>query len=89
MDILFPHHVGHYVGLDVHDCPEISRKEKLKANMCITIEPYSHPSKPILYHELIQITEAFMFPNITAGQPISAEWAFALRTAYVCKKKLR
>jgi intermediate cleaving peptidase 55 len=36
---LFPHHVGHHVGLDVHDCPGFSRTEKLKPGNCITIEP--------------------------------------------------
>lgn len=36
---LFPHHVGHYIGLDVHDCPGYSRREVLKRGHCITIEP--------------------------------------------------
>jgi intermediate cleaving peptidase 55 len=36
---LFPHHVGHYVGLDVHDCPGFSRREKLVRGHCVTIEP--------------------------------------------------
>jgi intermediate cleaving peptidase 55 len=36
---LFPHHVGHYVGLDVHDSSAFSRKEKLTSGMCVTIEP--------------------------------------------------
>lgn len=39
MDILFPHHVGHYVGLDVHDCPGYPRSGILKAGQCVTIEP--------------------------------------------------
>lgn len=36
---LFPHHVGHYIGLDVHDCPGYSRREKLQKGHCVTIEP--------------------------------------------------
>ncbi|SMR53615.1 unnamed protein product [Zymoseptoria tritici ST99CH_3D1] len=36
---LFPHHVGHHVGLDVHDASGYSRTEVLKEGMCITIEP--------------------------------------------------
>lgn len=36
---LFPHHVGHYIGLDVHDCPGYSRRELLQAGHCVTIEP--------------------------------------------------
>jgi intermediate cleaving peptidase 55 len=36
---LFPHHVGHYIGLDVHDVPGFSRREKLQKGHCVTIEP--------------------------------------------------
>jgi intermediate cleaving peptidase 55 len=36
---LFPHHVGHFVGLDVHDCSTESRSQKLEAGMCVTVEP--------------------------------------------------
>lgn len=39
IDTLFPHHVGHYVGLDVHDTPGYSRGIPLKEGHCITIEP--------------------------------------------------
>lgn len=39
LDKLFPHHVGHYIGLDVHDAPGYPRTDRLKANHCITIEP--------------------------------------------------
>ena len=39
MQILFPHHVGHYIGLDVHDCPGYSRSVPLKAGHCVTVEP--------------------------------------------------
>ena len=39
VDQLFPHHVGHYIGLDVHDCPGYSRHEKLRRGHCVTIEP--------------------------------------------------
>ncbi|KAH7151820.1 peptidase M24, structural domain-containing protein [Dactylonectria estremocensis] len=39
IDQLFPHHVGHYIGLDVHDCPGHSRRETLRRGHCVTIEP--------------------------------------------------
>ncbi|KPM42533.1 Intermediate cleaving peptidase 55 [Neonectria ditissima] len=39
IDQLFPHHVGHYVGLDVHDCPGFSRREILRRGHCVTVEP--------------------------------------------------
>ena len=34
-----PHHVGHYLGMDVHDTNTVSRKMKLKPGMVITVEP--------------------------------------------------
>ncbi|XP_056144132.1 xaa-Pro aminopeptidase 3 [Lampris incognitus] len=34
-----PHHVGHYLGMDVHDTPELSRSQPLQRGMAITIEP--------------------------------------------------
>ena len=37
--VLFPHHVGHYVGLDIHDCGSYSKSRKLRAGQCVTIEP--------------------------------------------------
>ncbi|KAK3303405.1 peptidase M24, structural domain-containing protein [Chaetomium strumarium] len=37
--MLFPHHVGHYVGLDVHDVPGYPRSMPLRAGHCVTIEP--------------------------------------------------
>lgn len=39
LDVLFPHHVGHYIGLDVHDCPGYTRSVSLKAGHCVTVEP--------------------------------------------------
>jgi intermediate cleaving peptidase 55 len=39
LDVLFPHHVGHYIGLDVHDCPGYPRSVPLKAGHCVTVEP--------------------------------------------------
>lgn len=38
-DKLYPHHISHYLGLDVHDTPTSSRSQKLRAGMIVTVEP--------------------------------------------------
>ncbi|EGF81074.1 hypothetical protein BATDEDRAFT_19533 [Batrachochytrium dendrobatidis JAM81] len=39
MNRLYPHHVGHWLGMDVHDTPTIRRTTKLTEGMVVTIEP--------------------------------------------------
>ncbi|KAF7511192.1 hypothetical protein GJ744_005089 [Endocarpon pusillum] len=39
INVLFPHHLSHYLGLDLHDCIGYSKKAKLKAGHCLTVEP--------------------------------------------------
>jgi Xaa-Pro aminopeptidase len=34
-----PHDIGHYLGMDVHDCPEISKHVGIEPGVVITIEP--------------------------------------------------
>ena len=36
---LFPHYIGHHLGLDLHDIPSVSRHDKLVAGNVVTIEP--------------------------------------------------
>lgn len=38
-NILYPHYIGHQIGLEVHDCSELPRGVPLKENQTITIEP--------------------------------------------------
>ncbi|KAL1591683.1 aminopeptidase [Paraconiothyrium brasiliense] len=39
IETIFPHHVGHYVGLDVHDSPGLTRGKAFEKGMCVTVEP--------------------------------------------------
>ena len=39
IETLFPHHLSHYIGMDVHDTVGYSRKVLLQEGHCITIEP--------------------------------------------------
>ncbi|OBZ71886.1 Intermediate cleaving peptidase 55 [Grifola frondosa] len=39
LDTLYPHFVGHPVGIDLHESSHFDRNEPLKAGMVITIEP--------------------------------------------------
>ena len=34
-----PHHVSHYLGMDVHDTDDIKRSIKLCPGMVVTVEP--------------------------------------------------
>jgi len=39
VETLFPHHISHYIGMDVHDTVGYSRKTLIREGHCITIEP--------------------------------------------------
>jgi len=39
IETLFPHHISHYIGMDVHDTVGYSRKAVVREGHCITIEP--------------------------------------------------
>lgn len=51
---IFPHSLGHYLGMDLHDCQSIHYDEPLRPGMIITIEPglYIPPldDYPTRYH---------------------------------------
>ncbi|KAJ3364602.1 hypothetical protein GGF31_008990 [Allomyces arbusculus] len=53
---LYFHHLGHYLGLDVHDTPTVSRARKLREGMVITIEPGVYVSRdprwPSRFHNI-------------------------------------
>jgi intermediate cleaving peptidase 55 len=79
MRILFPHHLGHYIGLDVHDSPGYPRNVNLKAGQCITIEPYvlldsmSASGKANLYRSGIYVPDDARWPERFRGMGIRIE----------------
>ncbi|GIY25204.1 xaa-Pro aminopeptidase 3 [Caerostris extrusa] len=46
-----PHHVSHYLGMDVHDTSLISRSNKLLPGMVVTVEPGIYLSNDTKYPE--------------------------------------
>ncbi|XP_030759104.1 xaa-Pro aminopeptidase 3 isoform X2 [Sitophilus oryzae] len=69
---LCPHHVSHYLGMDVHDTSSISRNIKIEPGMVITIEPgiyISEKSKiPKDYHGIgVRIEDDIL---ITVNGPV-------------------
>lgn len=54
VDKLYPHSIGHYLGLDLHDCPKISGDLMFRPGMVVTIEPGLYipedPAYPEEYH---------------------------------------
>lgn len=70
---LCPHHVGHYLGMDVHDTPDVSRSLSLQPGMVITIEPgiyipLNDTEIPVKYRGIgIRIEDDVV---ITEGAPI-------------------
>lgn len=39
INTLFPHHLSHHVGLDLHDCMGFSKRTLLQPGHCVTVEP--------------------------------------------------
>lgn len=54
VETVFPHSIGHHLGLDLHDCATIEINRPLTKDMCITIEPGIYvpcsPSFPECFH---------------------------------------
>lgn len=37
--ILYPHYIGHWLGIDLHDCASVERTTRLESGVVVTIEP--------------------------------------------------
>ncbi|KAF9907331.1 hypothetical protein BX616_000465 [Lobosporangium transversale] len=67
---LYPHHVGHYLGLDVHDTGDISRSRALKEGMVITIEPGLYIPRDPAYPEKYQGIGIRIEDNVAIGKTV-------------------
>ena len=48
-----PHHVSHFLGMDVHDTPLMPRNRKLQTGMVITVEPGNKNIRTFFYDKNI------------------------------------
>ncbi|XP_076387021.1 xaa-Pro aminopeptidase 3 [Megachile rotundata] len=69
-----PHHVSHYLGMDIHDTGKISRNLKLQSGMIITVEPgiyvsQKNPFAPAEFYDLgVRIEDDIL---ITENGPVN------------------
>jgi len=66
--ILYPHYVGHPIGIDLHESSHWNRAESLKAGMVVTIEPGVYvppfPQFPVEFHDMgIRIEDEVLVGN--------------------------
>jgi intermediate cleaving peptidase 55 len=76
MNVLYPHHVGHWLGLDLHDTSSVSRFQPLVKGMVITIEPGLYvPDSPNFPEEFrgigVRIEDDIAIGNEATGGPIN------------------
>lgn len=48
---LYPHSIGHHLGMDLHDCPTIPYEMELQAGMIVTVEPGLYIPDSVEYPE--------------------------------------
>jgi intermediate cleaving peptidase 55 len=75
LEILYPHHVGHWIGLDLHDTHSISKNTKLKKGMTLTIEPGLYIPDSLNFPEAfrgigVRIEDCIAVGNDFTGGPI-------------------
>lgn len=69
----YPHSIGHWLGIDVHDCHSVPSNTPLRPNMAITIEPGLylpvHSGVPDKYKGIgIRIEDNVVITQVTPSQ---------------------
>ena len=67
MNRLYPHYIGHWIGLDLHDTPQIPRNTLLKRGMTVTIEPGLYIPATMNYPPELQGTGIRIEDDIAVG----------------------
>ncbi|XP_074865753.1 xaa-Pro aminopeptidase 3 isoform X3 [Carettochelys insculpta] len=82
-----PHHVGHYLGMDVHDTPDMSRSLPLQPGMVITIEPASvttyKPSSQRLRNSIFDSAADFVCPLAKPSMHLCTSFSFSSKSTYL------
>lgn len=95
-----PHHVSHYLGMDIHDTAHIERNVPLKPGMIFTVEPgtiqcfrnlanwtTSLEIKFFNFSLLLRKFQEFIYQKIAKKYlPNIVALAFALKTMYCIKR---
>ena len=77
LDTLYPHSIGHYIGLDLHDCPTVSTRDPLVPGMTLTVEPGLYiPEHPAINKKLhnigVRIEDDVLIDS--RGMPCHDQW---------------
>ena len=75
LDELYPHHISHWIGLDLHDTHSISKNTNLRKGMALTVEPGLYiPDSPKYPEEFrgigVRIEDDVIVGDSASGGPI-------------------
>lgn len=51
VESLYPHSIGHHLGMDLHDCPTVPFEQELRPGMVVTVEPGLYVPDSLEYPE--------------------------------------
>lgn len=56
-----PHHVSHYLGMDIHDTPLIARSTQLQSGMVFTVEPGNYIFNILIRNKMTSMLIILLF----------------------------
>ncbi|KAI8918042.1 peptidase M24, structural domain-containing protein [Entophlyctis helioformis] len=69
LNTLYPHHVGHWLGMDVHDTGSVPRTTRLVPGMVVTIEPGLYIPDDPMYPAELRGTGIRIEDDVAVGGP--------------------